>query len=775
MDKRFTIGVFIGNANSPHTRDLIKGIYNAAESKDVDVLFYLSYHMDFYENIFKGEKSEVSHDYQSNVVYDYALLSDVDALIINYGSLCIYMEDIGMDKFLSKYDGIPYVILEDRDQVGKGASIISDNYSGMGKIVEHLVRDHGYRNFAYLSGPMFNYDARERRQAFDDVLSKYGIAVNPDMVEEGDFTQNVYEQVERLLDRNPNLEALVCANDIMAETAYKVIAKRGLFVGKDIAVTGYDDYEQAESMSPPLTTVLQNEFDMAYVAVEQALNMCRGKLGMELRAPAAPRIRASCGCKIASEYAINYNAEEITSEEAYINKVVKVIVSKSILANADSKVREQITAKIRELVIEYINIYNAGTLDGYDKKKIITQVSELVAGKYGAYVLPMALSDSMVALIEYRMHKESDIERISILSDVLNTIQRAIQSADSKAESEKAERYQQDSCYIPLISREMMDSISDPKEFYKAPMKILEALRCRASYLFVYDKPVRHRAKHKWDINKKMYLASYHEGQDIVSFDPDKRPVVKKDGSSFLKCINRDDRVSLTAYALFQGEMQYGMLLCEVEPEDQILIYLAGMQISQAIGYLQSYDKQMQMRSKLEALVDDVKEKNKILGFISEYDQLTGCLNRRGFVEQVMEISRENEGSSAFFILGDLDHLKEVNDTFGHTEGDFAISSCAEILRKGLGDNALVARIGGDEFAVFYLNKNGEKAEELTARIKAYNKQFNDQTGKPYYVEVSVGMCELECDPGRDIGEYMKRADVLLYDAKKSRRASIKR
>lgn len=242
-----------------------------------------------------------------------------------------------------------------------------------------------------------------------------------------------------------------------------------------------------------------------------------------------------------------------------------------------------------------------------------------------------------------------------------------------------------------------------------------------------------------------------------------------------MDCIARDDRMALTAYALFLGETQYGVLFCEVEPEDQVLIYLAGMQISQAIGYLQSYDKQMMMRSKLEALVEDVKEKNKILGFISEYDQLTGCLNRRGFMEQIMEIARENEGESAFFILGDLDHLKEVNDTFGHTEGDFAISSCAEILKKGLGENALVARIGGDEFAVFYLNKDGAKAEDLIARIKAYNKNFNDNTGKPYYVEVSVGMCELECNPKKDIDEYMKRADVLLYESKKTRRASIKR
>ena len=774
MDKRITIGVFIGNANSPHTKTLMRGIYNAAESKGADVIFYISYHMDFYANIFKGEKLEDSHDYQSNVVYDYAMLSNVDVLIINYGSLCIYMGESSIEGFLDKFKGIPYVVLEDRDESGRGSSIISDNYNGMSKLVEHLIAVHGYRRFTYLSGPLYNRDADERYQAFTDVMDKYGIDVEPDMVEIGDFSQNVAENVNRLLDAYPDMQAMVCANDIMADTAYKEIKKRGLKVGRDIAVTGYDDYDQAESMNPPLTTVKQNEFDMAYVSVEQAINLVKGKPKIEMRAPASLRIRVSCGCKKVSESAFKFNFDENTDGEEYIDKIVKAIALKAIQANADNVVRNTINQGLRALVVEYLDQYEEGNPDAYDRKKIFQQVNELIGGKYGDYVAPVALSEAMSTLIENRMKRENDLTKVRVLAQILSTIQSAIQSAFTIREGDFAERYEQNSCYIPLISRDMMDSIADSQAFYKAPMKILAALGCKSSYLFILDKPVRHKAGQKWIPPKKMYLASYHIGTHTVAYKPEDRPEIKKN-KGILQQIGRDEWAAFTAYDLFIGEMQYGLLVCEVDPDDQILMFLASMQISQAMGYLTSYSKQMQMRTKLESLVEDVKEKNRILGFISENDQLTGCLNRRGFMEQAVNLMRENNGQKAYFILADLDHLKEINDCFGHAEGDFAIKSAARILKESLPKGVVVSRIGGDEFTAMGILADGCEVLSLSSMIRDYYTAFNETTGRPYYVELSVGICELECSPDKDINEYIKRADVLLYEAKRNRRASMKR
>lgn len=55
-----------------------------------------------------------------------------------------------------------------------------------------------------------------------------------------------------------------------------------------------------------------------------------------------------------------------------------------------------------------------------------------------------------------------------------------------------------------------------------------------------------------------------------------------------------------------------------------------------------------------------------MLNFLSEYDVMTGCLNRRGFMERAMAMNHENQGKQAMIVFADLDHLKEINDTFGH-------------------------------------------------------------------------------------------------------------
>ena len=76
MKKRYTIGVVIGNANSPHTKTLMRGIYDAAEKKDVNVIFFLGVHMANYYYAYFGDSMGNRFDYQHNVVYDYTYRAD---------------------------------------------------------------------------------------------------------------------------------------------------------------------------------------------------------------------------------------------------------------------------------------------------------------------------------------------------------------------------------------------------------------------------------------------------------------------------------------------------------------------------------------------------------------------------------------------------------------------------------------------------------------------------------------------------------------------------
>ena len=194
MEKRYTIGVMIGNANSPHTMNLMQGIFHAAKSMDVNVLFFLGFTVVITINLILAKIRKMIMII-SSIVYDYQAFADADALIIAYGSLCIFLDEKERKTFLDKYKDKPCVLVEERDHSGKATSIIADNYHGMYAVAEHLVRDHGYRRFTYLAGPHGNTDANERRQAVFDVMNAYKVSFDESRVAYGDFSSCVQQQV----------------------------------------------------------------------------------------------------------------------------------------------------------------------------------------------------------------------------------------------------------------------------------------------------------------------------------------------------------------------------------------------------------------------------------------------------------------------------------------------------------------------------------------------------------------------------------------------------
>ena len=76
----------------------------------------------------------------------------------------------------------------------------------------------------------------------------------------------------------------------------------------------------------------------------------------------------------------------------------------------------------------------------------------------------------------------------------------------------------------------------------------------------------------------------------------------------------------------------------------------------------------------------ELEEKNQILRVISSYDEMSQLLNRRGFMEKSLQMVQANAGKQAYLLFADIDHLKEINDSFGHAAGDFAIQTAAGYL-----------------------------------------------------------------------------------------------
>jgi diguanylate cyclase (GGDEF)-like protein len=155
---------------------------------------------------------------------------------------------------------------------------------------------------------------------------------------------------------------------------------------------------------------------------------------------------------------------------------------------------------------------------------------------------------------------------------------------------------------------------------------------------------------------------------------------------------------------------------------------------------------------------------------LSLTDDLTGLNNRRGFLssaEQTIELAFRSK-MGVFMCFIDLDGLKQINDSLGHEKGDQAIISTAEILKANFRSHDILARWGGDEFAVLALDVTHTCSEEsFAARLKESFERFNSNEGSSYPVAISIGV--VRCEPNRiyPLSELIKVADERMYAQKK--------
>lgn len=150
-------------------------------------------------------------------------------------------------------------------------------------------------------------------------------------------------------------------------------------------------------------------------------------------------------------------------------------------------------------------------------------------------------------------------------------------------------------------------------------------------------------------------------------------------------------------------------------------------------------------------------------------DLLTGIYNRNGFNLYTEKILKEvkSSGKNLIVILGDMNNLKYINDTFGHSEGDFAIKSVAEAFKIACGIGMSCFRIGGDEYVMIGGTDSDEsEVERYSEAIKQYLKNINSTADKPYSVSVSIGSFFGSPEEYDSIEKPVAIADEKMFEAK---------
>ena len=122
--------------------------------------------------------------------------------------------------------------------------------------------------------------------------------------------------------------------------------------------------------------------------------------------------------------------------------------------------------------------------------------------------------------------------------------------------------------------------------------------------------------------------------------------------------------------------------------------------------------------------------------------------------------------------MGDLDDLKPINDQYGHPEGDNALVETSVLLKRTFRTSDVIARIGGDEFAMVVLEEHPHSEREIRARLQEQFDEHNRRTKRGYQLAASIGAARMSPDQPTTIETLMRQADAALYEEKRRRKRS---
>jgi len=150
-------------------------------------------------------------------------------------------------------------------------------------------------------------------------------------------------------------------------------------------------------------------------------------------------------------------------------------------------------------------------------------------------------------------------------------------------------------------------------------------------------------------------------------------------------------------------------------------------------------------------------------------DELTCLYNRRGFfaaaAHQLKLAGRKAQ--SLLLLYCDVDNLKNINDSYGHQEGDLALIRTADALEQAFRDSDILARLGGDEFVVLAPEASNQTQEVLLPRLEKTLKKSNAGESR-YQLSLSVGVARFDPKRAVSLGELMAQADEAMYEQKRN-------
>jgi DNA-binding LacI/PurR family transcriptional regulator len=247
-DQTNTIGIIVDDILSPFTPPIVRGIQDYL--KPFDYLGLI-----------------VNSDWDPEIEQE-----AIDTLVSRPvdGILFVEYSHFAVNETLERSNK-PYVFVHRLFGSNIRNSVVPDDHYGATLAVRHLI-SLGHRRIAYINGPEGWHTSQQRLAGYKDELTAHGLAINPRLIQPGDWEfEGGYSAAVNLLALNELPTAIFAANDVMTLGAICAIQNAGLHVPKDIAIVGYDNREFTRIVRPQITTVSMPVYEMGRTAAELLL------------------------------------------------------------------------------------------------------------------------------------------------------------------------------------------------------------------------------------------------------------------------------------------------------------------------------------------------------------------------------------------------------------------------------------------------------------------------------------------------------------------------
>ncbi|MCL2501241.1 MAG: substrate-binding domain-containing protein [Defluviitaleaceae bacterium] len=361
-----TFGVLFSNADNFAQMEMWRGINEFAKQHDIHLIAYMgtyqSSHLDLASHMDTCFDSIYTSKYLDGVILFSGFISHL----------------IGGDEIYNSYVSripahIPCVSLS--QIIPNIPSILADNVGGIYSAVDHLIKNHGKRQIAFVRGPDGHQEAEDRLIGYKKALADNKIPFDANYVLPGDFSHEGARRatVELLDNRKIPFDAVATSDDISAIQILTDFKRRGIQVPTDIAITGFDDDRDAATFIPSVSTSKQDFYGMGIESANTLLKKIKGEKVDDVQYVRSVFIaRQSCGCfkrDFGGSEAENENAEA----NSFIPSVLKKVIPHFPAEISTKRAQNWVTQLVRKVIekpfrkVEFLNLLDE-ILVGYSHR-----------------------------------------------------------------------------------------------------------------------------------------------------------------------------------------------------------------------------------------------------------------------------------------------------------------------------------------------------------------------------------------------------------------------